>query len=95
MSFEAALASLGDGDRAVVRFFTIDDPNGSQLRSFPHGPQVVPRASLQRAMTRLGLVPCKDLAAGPAPKPEKAASTVYPSFSDSEACQRSPPHSCR
>src|SRR5580693_3384878 len=32
--FEAALASLGDGDRAVVRFFTIDDPNGSQLRSF-------------------------------------------------------------
>ncbi|MGB8328012.1 MAG: trypsin-like peptidase domain-containing protein, partial [Steroidobacteraceae bacterium] len=30
---EAALVQLGDGDRASVRFFTLDDPNGSQLRS--------------------------------------------------------------
>src|SRR6185369_4532592 len=30
---EAALKDLGDGDRASARFFTIDDPNGSQLRS--------------------------------------------------------------
>ena len=30
---EAAIGELGDGDRATVRFITIDDPNGSQLRS--------------------------------------------------------------
>src|SRR5437016_9110963 len=31
--FEAGVAQLGDGDRAPVRYITIDDPNGSQLRS--------------------------------------------------------------
>src|SRR5207245_10718950 len=30
---EAIIAQLGDGDRATVRYITIDDPNGSQLRS--------------------------------------------------------------
>jgi pro-apoptotic serine protease NMA111 len=81
--FEAALASLGDGDRAVVRFFTIDDPNGSQLRSFRMDRKWFPAHHCTRDDT-LGLWPCKDLAAGPTPKPEKPVSTVYPSFSDSK-----------
>src|SRR5579872_4583160 len=30
---QSAIGALGDGDRATVRYFTIEDPNGSQLRS--------------------------------------------------------------
>jgi S1-C subfamily serine protease len=87
--FEAALASLGDGDRAVVRFFTIDDPNGSQLRSFRMDRKWFPAHHCTRDDT-LGLWPCKDLAAGPAPTPEKAVSTVYPRFSDSKLAKIAP-----
>ena len=81
--FEAALASLGDGDRTVVRFFTIDDPNGSQLRAFRMDRKWFPAHRCTRDDT-LGLWPCKDLAAGPAPQPQKPASTVYPRFSDAD-----------
>ncbi|HSY07926.1 MAG TPA: trypsin-like peptidase domain-containing protein [Steroidobacteraceae bacterium] len=81
--FEAALASLGDGDRTVVRFFTIDDPNGSQLRSFRMDRKWFPAHRCTRDDT-LGLWPCKDLAAGPAPQAQKPASTVYPRFSDAD-----------
>jgi S1-C subfamily serine protease len=87
--FEAALASLADGERAVVRFFTIDDPNGSQLRSFRMDRNWFPAHHCTRDDT-LGLWPCKDLAAGPAPKPEKAVSTVFPSFSDSKLSKVAP-----
>jgi pro-apoptotic serine protease NMA111 len=80
--FEAALASLGDGDRAVVRYFTIDDPNGSQLRSFRMDRKWFPAHRCTRDDT-LGLWPCKDLAAGPAPKSAQPANTAYPHFSDS------------
>jgi pro-apoptotic serine protease NMA111 len=80
--FEAAVAALGDGDRGVVRFFTIDDPNGSQLRSFRMDRKWFPAHRCTRD-DALGLWPCKDLAEGPAPKPEKVASTAYPRFSDS------------
>jgi S1-C subfamily serine protease len=72
-----------------VRFFTIDDPNGSQLRSFRMDRKWFPAHHCTRDDT-LGLWPCKDLAAGPAPKPEKAASTVYPSFSDSKLAKIAP-----
>jgi S1-C subfamily serine protease len=87
--FEAALASLADGERAVVRFFTIDDPNGSQLRSFRMDRKWFPAHHCTRDDT-LGLWPCKDLATGPAPKPEKAVSTVFPSFSDSKLSKVAP-----
>jgi S1-C subfamily serine protease len=87
--FEAALVSLGDGERAVVRFFTIDDPNGSQLRSFRMDRKWFPAHHCTRDDT-LGLWPCKDLAAGPTPKPEKAVSTVFPSFGDSKLSKIAP-----
>jgi S1-C subfamily serine protease len=87
--FETALATLGDGDRAVVRFFTIDDPNGSQLRSFRMDRKWFPAHHCTRDDT-LGIWPCKDLAAGPAPKPEKAISTVFPSISDSKLAKIAP-----
>jgi pro-apoptotic serine protease NMA111 len=79
---EAALAELGDGERAAVRFSTIDDPNGSQLRSvrvdrnwFPSGHCVRDDA--------IGLWPCTSLAPGPAPKTLQPGSTEFPRFKDS------------
>ena len=87
--FEAALANLGDGDRTVARFFTIDDPNGSQLRSFRMDRKWFPAHHCTRDDT-LGLWPCKDLAAGPAPKAPRGGSTAYPHFSDAALSQIAP-----
>jgi len=80
--FEAAIATLGDGDRAVARFFTIDEPNGSQLRSFRMDRKWFPAHRCTRDDAQ-GLWPCKDLAAGSAPKPPPVGSTAYPHFNDS------------
>lgn len=87
--FEAAVATLGDGDRAVVRFFTIDDPNGSQLRSFRMDRKWFPAHRCTRDDT-LGLWPCKDLAAGPASKAQAPVSTAYPRFSDARLAKIMP-----
>ena len=46
IDFSAQLAQLGDGDRATVRYTTIDDPNGTQLQVGAHGPALVPGAVL-------------------------------------------------
>jgi S1-C subfamily serine protease len=81
--FEAALANLGDGDRGVVRFFTIDDPNGTQLRSFRMDRKWFPAHHCTRDDAS-GLWRCRDLASGPEPKAAKAVSTGYPTFKDSE-----------
>ncbi|HEY5101756.1 MAG TPA: PDZ domain-containing protein, partial [Steroidobacteraceae bacterium] len=79
--FEAAIATLGDGDRAVARFFTAEDPNGSQLRSFRMDRKWFPAHRCTRDDT-LGLWPCKDLAGGAVSQPPKAGSTVFPRFDD-------------
>jgi S1-C subfamily serine protease len=79
--FEAGLAQLGSGDYATVRYSTIDDPNGSQLRPIRIDRLWFPAHHCDRDDAR-GLWDCKDLAPGPAPKPPEVSSTVYPKFSD-------------
>jgi S1-C subfamily serine protease len=79
--FDAALANLGDGDRTVARFFTIDDPNGSQLRSFRMDRKWFPAHHCTRDDAQ-GTWPCKDLAAGPAPAAPRGGSTAYPRYGD-------------
>jgi S1-C subfamily serine protease len=78
---EEHIAQLGDGDRSTVRFITIDDPNGSQLRSIRMDRRWFPAHHCERD-DRAGLWDCKDLAAGPAPKPIKVSSTEYPKYKD-------------
>jgi pro-apoptotic serine protease NMA111 len=78
---EAGLAQLGNGDYATVRYSTIDDPNGSQLRPIRMDRLWFPVHHCDRDDAR-GLWDCKDLAAGPAPKPPEVSSTAYPRFSD-------------
>ncbi|HEY2401167.1 MAG TPA: PDZ domain-containing protein [Steroidobacteraceae bacterium] len=78
---EEHIAQLGDGDRSTVRFITIDDPNGSQLRSIRMDRRWFPAHHCERD-DRAGLWDCKDLVAGPAPKPIKVSSTEYPKYKD-------------
>ncbi|MBS0417599.1 MAG: PDZ domain-containing protein [Proteobacteria bacterium] len=78
---EQHIAQLGDGDRASVRFITIDDPNGSQLRSIRMDRRWFPAHHCERD-DRAGLWDCKDLAAGPAPKPIKVSTTEFPKYKD-------------
>ncbi len=78
---EAGLKELGDGDRTTVRFITIDDPNGSQLRSLRMDRRWFPAQHCERDDAQ-GIWDCKPLAAGPAPKPEEVSSTEFPKFKD-------------
>jgi pro-apoptotic serine protease NMA111 len=78
---EDHIAQLGDGDRTAIRYITIDDPNGSQLRSVRMDRRWFPAHHCERD-DREGLWDCKDLASGPPPKPLKVSSTEYPKYKD-------------
>jgi pro-apoptotic serine protease NMA111 len=73
----AAMESLGDGDRAALRYTTMDDPNGSQLKSMRMDRRWFPARECQRD-DKAGLWSCADLAAGPAMKPPTGGSTALP-----------------
>ncbi|HLJ39242.1 MAG TPA: trypsin-like peptidase domain-containing protein [Steroidobacteraceae bacterium] len=79
--FEAGIAQLGNGDYASVRYRTIDDPNGSQLRSMRMDRLWYPAHHCDRDDVK-GWWDCKDLTPGPAPKPVEVSSTVFPRFTD-------------
>jgi S1-C subfamily serine protease len=78
---ESALGELSDGQRARVRFSTIDDPNGSQLRSVRMDRRWFPANRCLRDDNQ-GLWSCTPLAAGPEPRQVQAGSTEFPRFSD-------------
>jgi pro-apoptotic serine protease NMA111 len=78
---EAALAQLGDGDHATVRYNTIDDPNGSELRSVRIDRRWFPAQKCQRNDAS-GLWDCAALAPGPAPTPPRPGDTVFAKVSD-------------
>ena len=73
---EVALAALGNGERASIRFTTIDDPQGSQLRSARMDRNWFPvRRCLRNDSS--GYWDCKALAPGPTPKPAHGGSTSF------------------
>jgi pro-apoptotic serine protease NMA111 len=79
--FEAGVAELGDGDHATVRYITIDDPNSTDLHPVRMDRLWFPAHHCDRDDSS-GLWDCKDLAAGPAPKPVPVSSTAFPSYND-------------
>jgi S1-C subfamily serine protease len=78
---EAHVAELGNGDRTTIRYITIDDPNSSQLRSVRMDRRWFPAHHCERN-DREGLWDCRDLPAGPPPKPLKVSFTEFPKFKD-------------
>ncbi|MGH8259060.1 MAG: PDZ domain-containing protein, partial [Steroidobacteraceae bacterium] len=86
---EKVVAKLGDGDRATVRYFTIEEPNGSDLRSFRMDRRWFP-ARFCRRNDREGLWDCTDLPAAPPAQPLKARTTQFPHYADSRLARLAP-----
>jgi S1-C subfamily serine protease len=79
--FEAALAQLADGDRAPVRYVTLDDPREAQLKVLRMDRRWFPARKCQRD-DHAGLWTCKDLDAGPQPGPVPVATTQFATSGD-------------
>src|SRR6516164_6125738 len=79
--FESGIAQLGDGDRATVRYLTIDDPNNTELRVVRMDRLWFPAHHCDRDDGR-GLWDCHNLPSGPQPKPVPVSSTAFPHFND-------------
>jgi len=73
---QAALDELADGERATVRFFTIDDVQAMQVRVM-HMDRRWFTADRCHRDDKLGIWPCEALPAGPAPQPLRPASTRF------------------
>jgi pro-apoptotic serine protease NMA111 len=78
---QKVLDTLGDGARATVRYFSLDDPRSTQLRSFRMDRRWF-LAGRCRRDDHVGLWDCTDLpAVAPAPPPAPAA-TALPAYAD-------------
>jgi len=87
--FSAALAQLGDGDRATVRYTTADEPANSQLKSMRMDRRWFPSRSCSRNDVT-GLWPCVDLPAGPAPRAVSSGSATMPVVRDKLVAKLAP-----
>jgi S1-C subfamily serine protease len=79
--FEAALAGLADGERAPVRYVTLEDPHAQQLKVIRMDRRWFPARKCKRDDT-LGIWPCVTLGAGPLPPPVAPASTLFSKTGD-------------
>ncbi|MDJ0792823.1 MAG: trypsin-like peptidase domain-containing protein [Woeseiaceae bacterium] len=79
--FEAALAELADGERALVRYVTMENPQNSIVRLLEMDRVWFPSRRCARD-DDLGVWPCRDLADGPPPKPPETGSTRLTRFKD-------------
>jgi S1-C subfamily serine protease len=79
--FEAALADIADGDRATVRYVTLEDPRTVQLKVVRIDRRWFPARECKRD-DALGTWPCVSIAAGPPEKPVQPASTQFPKSGD-------------
>ncbi len=86
---EMALAAIADGQRASVRFISFDDPQNEKLRIITIDRSWFPSQRCQRD-DHSGYWPCRDLAAGPAPKPPVPRSTSFTPSSDRRADRVAP-----
>ncbi len=78
---EQQLDKLADGDRAATRFFTMEEPRNSVLRSVEMDRNWFPARHCRRDDTT-GLWPCRELAAGPAPSPPESGQTRFSTYDD-------------
>ena len=79
--FEATLAELAEGERARVRFITMENPQNSIVRLLEMDRVWFPTRRCARD-DALGVWPCRDLADGPAPEPVKPSSTRLTKYND-------------
>ena len=78
---EREIDKLAEGDRAAIRFHTIEDPRNSVLRPVEMDRNWFPARYCHRD-DETGLWPCRALAAGPAPSPPESGSTRFSTYDD-------------
>lgn len=78
---ERQLDRLADGDRAAIRFYTMEEPRNSVLRSVEMDRNWFPARHCKRD-DATGLWPCRELAAGPAPSPPESGQTRFSKYDD-------------
>lgn len=78
---EVSLAKLADGDRAQVRYVTLDNPQNSVVRPFEMDRVWFPARRCSRDDTT-GIWPCNDLAVGPAAKAPTVGNTQITKYED-------------
>ncbi len=79
--FEAALGELADGERALVRYVNMENPQNSVVRLLEMDRVWFPARRCVRD-DELGVWPCRDLAPGPDPEPQKVSSTRLTNYKD-------------
>jgi S1-C subfamily serine protease len=79
--FEKVAHKLGDGERATVRFFTLDDPRTSQWRVMRMDRRWFPVRSCKRDDAQ-GVWPCTSWPEDSATEPQKPATTTYAKSAD-------------
>ena len=78
---ERSLDGLANGERAVVRYVTMDNPQNSIVRSFEMDRVWFPVRRCSRD-DGTGVWPCTELGPGPEPEPPEAGSTELTNYSD-------------
>jgi S1-C subfamily serine protease len=79
--FAAALAGLADGARAPVRYVTLEDPRAEQLKVMRMDRRWFPARKCKRD-DALGIWPCVEISAGPAPSSVPPAATEFAKSGD-------------
>ncbi|HTQ37152.1 MAG TPA: trypsin-like peptidase domain-containing protein [Steroidobacteraceae bacterium] len=88
-AFAAQLATLADGDRATVRFVTLDEPANPEVRSMRMDRRWFPADSCHRDDST-GLWPCAVLPPGPPPHPAAGGNALLPVVRDRQAARLAP-----
>lgn len=79
--FEAGLDDLADGERALIRYVTMEDPQNSVVRLLEMDRVWFPAKRCVRN-DATGLWPCRNLAAGPPQEPAEVGSTRLKHYDD-------------
>ena len=79
--FEKALGELADGDRAQMRYVTIDNPHNTTVRTFEMDRVWFPVRRCARDDST-GIWPCQNLENGPVPKSPVVGSTQFTQYDD-------------
>ena len=78
---ESALAELADGERALLRYITLENPQNSTVRLLEMNRVWFPARRCKRDDAQ-GFWPCRTLADGPPPEPVKVSSTRLTQYAD-------------
>lgn len=86
---EAALADLANGDRATVRYFTLDDPHGQQWRVVRMDRRWFPARKCHRDDAQ-GVWPCVELPDGPSPQASSPSTTSFARHEEARVSRLAP-----